>query len=120
MATCGQADSQVVFNGMIYYSADGSFMRLYFAPDGDSDPSNNPWTLSLPDGTRVTGGNQPHRIYDRNNNYIEIRNITYNNHPATEIVDQLQRRIVVEYDTATGRDYIRAWRRENGQLTELT
>src|ERR1044072_6475487 len=111
---------------MTYYSADGTFMRLTFAPASDTDPSNNPWTLSLPDGTRVTGGGTgPQRVYDRNNNYVEIRNITYNNNPATEIIDQLGRHIVVEYGHAVGpypeseRDYIHAWRTQGGQLTEL-
>jgi RHS repeat-associated protein len=125
MATCGQPDSHVVSTGMTYYSADGTFMRLTFGPDGDNDPSNNPWLLSLSDGSHVTGGNGPQRVFDRNNNYIEIRNITYNNHPASEIVDQLGRHIVVEYGPAVapypevGRDYVHAWRTENGQLTEL-
>jgi RHS repeat-associated protein len=112
-----EADTHVIFNGMTYYSADGSFMKLQFAPDGDHDWLNNAWTLSLPDGTRVTGGTAPQRIYDRNNNFIEIRNISYNGNPATEILDQLGRHIIVEY-SPTG-DYVRAWRTENGQLTEL-
>jgi RHS repeat-associated protein len=129
MWTCGQPETHPVTTGMTYYSADGTFMRLTFAPDGDHDWSNNAWTLSLPDGTRVTGSGAeaPERIYDRNNNYVEIRNITYNSHPASEIADQLGRHIIVEYGprddqnyTETGRDYIHAWRTENGQPTELT
>ena len=123
---CYQPDSQVIFTGMTYYSADGTFMRLNFAPDGDNDPNNNPWTLSLPDGTRVTGGGTGEQyIYDRNNNSIVIRNVTYNNNPATEIMDEMGRHIIVEYGPAVGpypemgRDFIHAWRMDNGQLTEL-
>src|SRR6185369_1465607 len=71
---CNSPDTHVNFNPMTYYSADGSFMRLQFDADSDSDWTNNAWTLSLPDGGRVTGGTGPQRIYDRNNNYIEIRN----------------------------------------------
>ena len=118
-----QGDTHVIFTGMTYYSADGTFMRLTFEPDNDNDSYNNPWTLSLPDGSRVTSGGigTPERIYDRNNNYVEIRTITYNNDPeAIEIVDQLGRHIVIEHVPATGRDYIHAWRfDQNGQLTEL-
>jgi RHS repeat-associated protein len=116
-------DTHVITSGMTYYSADGTFMRLTVEPDSDNDPANNAWTLSLPDGSHVTGGapGAPERIYDRNNNYVEIRTITYNNDPgAIEVVDQLGRRIVIEHVPATGRDYIHAWRNNaTGQLTEL-
>jgi len=111
---------------MVYYSADGTYMRLDILHDSDANWANNPWTLYLPDGSRITGGNAPQRIYDRNNNYVEIQNITYNNHPATKIVDQLDRYIIVEYGPAVapypeiGRDFIHAWRTENGQQTQLT
>lgn len=119
----GQAETHVITSGMTYYSADGTFMRLTVEPDSDNDPANNAWTLSLPDGTRVTSGapGSTERITDRNGNYIEIRNITYNNDPeATEIIDQLGRRVVIEHVPATGRDYIHAWRNDQyGQLTEL-
>jgi RHS repeat-associated protein len=117
---CGIADTHDITTGMTYYTADGSFLRLTFSGDGDHDWTNNTWTLSLPDGTRVTGGGSgPQKIFDRNNNVVEIRNITYNGHPASEILDQLGRHIIVEFDVTNGRDYIRAWRNENGQLTEL-
>ena len=117
---CGIADTHDITTGMTYYTADGSFLRLTFSGDADHDWTNNTWTLSLPDGTRVTGGGSaPQKIFDRNNNVVEIRNITYNGHPASEILDQLGRHIIVEYDVTNGRDYVRAWRNENGQLTEL-
>ncbi len=122
----GQADSHLLTNGMVYYSADGTYMLLKFLPDvdqGPHNPRNNQWILSLPDGTRVEGAETgtPQRIYDRNENFIEIRKITYNNDPdAIEVIDELGRRIVIEHVFSTSRDYIHAWRTDqNGQLTEL-
>ena len=95
-------------NRMTYYSTDGSYLRLDIEHDGDQNYFNNPWTLSFPDGRRVTGGNAPQRMYDRNNNYVEIQNITYNNHPATRLVDQVDRSVILEYDTDANQDYIYA------------
>jgi hypothetical protein len=93
--------------GMTYYSADGSHLRLEIAHDSDENWGNNPWTLYFPDGGRVTfheAGSFVQRIYDRNNNYIEIQRITLpNSNPATRIIDQLGRSIVIfprrEYST---------------------
>lgn len=96
---------------MVYYSVDGSYARLEFEQDGNyNDWSNNPWTLYLPDGTRVTGGNSPQRITDRNGNYIEIQErVPYNSNLADKIVDQLGRSIAIEHDSATGDDRIHQW-----------
>ena len=118
--TACQGDAPFWYGPITYYSADGTFLRLDVQHDSDNDPTNNPWTLFLSDGGRVTGGGTAfQRIYDRNNNYIEIQNITYNSHPATKIVDQMNRYIVLENDL-TGDDYVHAWRNdEDGQLTEL-
>jgi hypothetical protein len=99
---------------MTYHSIDGAYLRLEFAHDGDIDWTNNPWTLYFPDGGRVTGGNAPQRIYDRNNNYLDIQNITYNSNLATRIVDQLGRQIIVEY--AGNQDYIHQWGFNGQQL----
>jgi hypothetical protein len=101
---------------MTYYSIDGSYLRLDIEHDGDMNYSNNPWTLYFPDGRRVTGGNAPQRTYDRNNNYVEIQNITYNSHPATKIVDQLNRSVIVEYDGAANQDYVYSQGFNNAQL----
>ena len=83
---------------MTYYTTDGTYLRLDVQHDADTNWSNNPWTLYLPDGGRVTGGNAPQRIYDRNNNYVEVQNVTnYNGtgHTATKLVDQLGRALVI-------------------------
>lgn len=101
---------------MTYYSIDGSYLRLDVEHDSDNNYSNNPWTLYFPDGRRVTGGNAPQRIYDRNNNYVEIQKITYNSHPATKIIDQLNRYIIIENDVAANQDYIYRWGVGNEQL----
>src|SRR5262245_10877501 len=105
---------------MTYYSIDGTYLRLEFAHDGDININwtNNPWTLYFPDGGHVTGGNAPQRIYDRNNNYLEIQDIVYNSNPATRIVDQLGRQIIVGY-TNNNEDHIYQWV-FNGQQLQWT
>lgn len=100
---------------MSYYSTDGTYIRLEVQHDSDTNWSNNPWTLYFPDGHRVTGGNAPQRIYDRNNNYVEIQNITYNAHPATKLIDQFNRAVIVEY-TGNSEDYIYSWGFNNEML----
>lgn len=101
-----------------YVSTDGTYFRVYFGSDGDSDWSNNPWTIYLGDGSRVTGGNAPQRIYDRNNNYIEFQDITWNTHPAVKIIDQMNRFLVIEYGPWGNPmyDYIHTWGVNNEEL----
>src|ERR1051325_4047788 len=77
----------------------------------------NNWSLSFPDGRRVVTTNGVERTYDRNNNYTEIQSITSNGHPARKILDQLGRYIIVEFDGATGRDYIYATGANGESLT---
>lgn len=100
---------------MNYHSTDGTYVRLEIQHDSDTNWSNNPWTLFFPDGRRVTGGNSPQRISDRNNNFVEIQNITHNGHPATKLVDQFNRSVIVEYSSAT-EDYIYSWGFNNEML----
>ncbi len=80
--TCWGGSHYASTSGMTYYSTDGSYMRLFIPHDGTAVYEDNFWTLYMPDGTRVTGGgpaNQNNqRIYDRNENYIEIGNVTIN------------------------------------------
>lgn len=52
------------------------------------------------------GGTTTQRIYDRNENYVEIRNATYNNHSSTEVVDQLGRLLRIEHGAEPNKDYI--------------
>ncbi|HEY0324117.1 MAG TPA: RHS repeat-associated core domain-containing protein [Pyrinomonadaceae bacterium] len=103
---------------MVYYSTDGTYLRLEFEQDGDHNNwANNPWTLYLSDGTRVTGGNAPQRITDRNGNYIEIQeNVPYNNRLADKLVDQVGRSIIIEKDGAANQDYIHQWGTNNVEI----
>jgi RHS repeat-associated protein len=97
-----------------YYSTDGTYLRLAVEHDSDDNPVNNLWTLSLPDGTRVTGASRDtsERIYDRNNNYVQINNLAnYNyqntNHQAVQLVDQLNRTVTLVYrNSGTDEDAI--------------
>jgi hypothetical protein len=97
-------------NRLVYYSIDGSYTRLEVGP---SQTGNTlAWTMYFPDGTRVLnqelvdGVMIDQRVYDRNGNYIEFQDITYNGHPATRIVDQLNRAVIIEYNAASHQDYI--------------
>jgi hypothetical protein len=73
-----QCTQEQWYTGTItYYSIDGSYLRLDVQHDGNTAGGwfDNPWTLYLPDGSRVTSNqpnNEPQRLYDRNNNYIEF------------------------------------------------
>ena len=85
-----------------YYSSDGTYEKLvitFGAPVGGVRPRY--WTLYFPNGTRASNDpslavNGGQRIFDRNNNYTDILSTTSNGNPATRIVDQLGRDIVVE------------------------
>lgn len=86
-----------VLTTMTYYSMDSSFLRLDISHDDTpSEWWNNPWALYFPDGRKVTGGNAPQTIYDANGNYVRIQKFTYNGHPATQIIDEHNRHILVE------------------------
>ena len=88
-------DVPYLTNTLTYYTFDGTYLRLEVQHDSDGLWANNPWTLYFPDGTKVT--NFGTRITDRNGNYVEWSNVTYNGHPATQLMDQLGRKIVIEY-----------------------
>jgi len=101
---------------MTYYSVDGTYLKLVIDHDADGIWSNNPWTLYLPDGGKVTGGNAPQRIYDRNNNWVEFHNLDVNGDLKTEIVDQLGRSLIVDYGESSQPDYVYAWGTNNEQM----
>lgn len=95
------------------FSIDNSFLRMEVITDSDSDFNNNQWTLYSADGTRVVNRPQTgisQRIYDRNNNSIDvIENATdpnYSNHRTTYLQDTLGRKAVIEYNAATDEDWI--------------
>lgn len=85
--------------------------------DSDSNGLNNPWTLFLPDGGRVTSSSTSERIYDRNNNYIEVVDGTYQGHTATYLNDQVGHSIIIEYESATNQDSIHVTGYNNAALT---
>lgn len=114
-AYCGGVTPE--FGTLTYFSHDGTFLRLDIEHDSDQNWENNSWTLYLPGGGRVTGGNAPQRIHDRNNNYIEVLNGTYNGHVATYLNDQVGRSVIVEYNSASNQDSIHARGTNNEVLT---
>lgn len=100
--------------GLTFYSTDDSFLRLDVAHDGDSSWSNNPWTLTTPDGTRVVqfaplSGevNARQRVIDRNDNYVEIQkpNPTAGSE-VVQVTDQLGRGLTINQNLQTLEDTI--------------
>jgi len=120
VASCNSLPGYWTYNPISYYTTDGTYLRLVVDHDDETGNwSNNPWTLYFPDGTRITfnePGSAGQRFYDRNNNFTEVRSIYYNGHPAHQIIDQLNRSIIIEYDTAIGRDYVYSPGVNNAQL----
>jgi RHS repeat-associated protein len=98
------ADVPYLTNTLTYYTFDGTYIKLEVQHDSDGNWWNNPWTLYFPDGTKVT--NLGTRITDRNGNYVEWSNVTYNGHPATQLIDQLGRKIIIENQGFSGGDVI--------------
>jgi RHS repeat-associated protein len=102
---------------MTYYSTDGTYIRLDIPHDSDTNQWNNVWTIYMPDATRVVGSgltgvgsNLPpgypgsERIYDRNDNYVDIQ-IT---NALISIVDEFNRSITVNRDPSQNIDHINA------------
>ena len=73
--TCSSNSTLNTSSGMVYYSSDGSYTKLvvdYVSGAGATSGQNNPWTLYMPDGSKITGGTGlATRRSDRNGNYIE-------------------------------------------------
>ncbi len=86
---------------MTYFNVDGTYAKLEFAHDSDSNWWNNSWTLYLADGGRVscnpaTSGAQT--IMDRNGNSITIQDITLSTgHLASQVADPLGRLMLIEH-----------------------
>jgi RHS repeat-associated protein len=97
-------DVPYLTNTLTYYTFDGTYIKLEVQHDSDGNWWNNPWSLYFPDGTKVT--NFGTRITDRNGNYVEWSNVTYNGHPATQLMDQLGRKILIENQGISGGDVI--------------
>jgi hypothetical protein len=107
---CYQGGHWSTASVITYYSTDGTYLRLDFQPHHDGW-WNDPWTLYLPDGMRVTSGSatEGQRIYDRNNNYVERTNVTNyqgTGHEGLMLADQLGRNVAIEYGSAAGEDSI--------------
>lgn len=69
----GGQGGYVTTGPMTYYSVDGSYLKLVVehVNGGSIRGDSNPWTLYMPDGSRVTGGvGLPQYHYDRNNNRV--------------------------------------------------
>lgn len=84
-------------SGMVYHSTDGSFTRLVvdYVANALGGGAGNPWTMTMPDGGRVTGGGgNPSRVYDRNGNYVE------------GVEDQLGRELTIQLNAGTNEDHI--------------
>lgn len=117
--SCVKPIEPVTTGTMTYYTTDGTYLKLQVPHNEGTGMYNKAWTMYAPDGGRVEGvgiigtsdtsstvGSQ--RIYDRNNNYVEVQHTTYNSHRADKIVDQFDRSITIEYGSAPQQDTIYA------------
>ncbi len=81
---------------MVYYSTDGTFMRLEI-PQGQTNI--NQWTIYMPDGSKVTNGELdaqsnvlPQRVYDENGNFVTKGQVTLpDSSTVTGYIDQMGR-----------------------------
>lgn len=108
--TCSCTTGSVPFTTgpMVYYSTDGTFMRLVV--DHNSNPSDqvgqdNTWTLYFPDGGKVVKTAQSTRAYDRNGNGVP------------NLTDEFGRSISITYNGALDEDTITKLGFENEILT---
>ena len=72
VAGCGSG-GLVSSSGMVYYSTDGSYTKLVvdYVSGSTGRGEGNPWTLYMPDGSKVRKDSNGVRISDRNGNYID-------------------------------------------------
>jgi RHS repeat-associated protein len=92
------------YDTVTYYSTDGTHLRMDVLHD-NQNLGYNVFLLYFPDGRRITFNETNlgyQRFYDRNNNYVELRPITWNGQPAHQLIDQLNRSLIVQYDSVTG------------------
>ncbi len=75
---CGIAPSGSHPNPLVYYTVDGSFLRL-------EKTSTTDWVLYMPDGSRVVNTSSYQRVYDKNGNYVQ--------YTTTSITDQFDRTV---------------------------
>ncbi len=89
------------FNGLEYgpgatfYSTDGSYLRLVVNPTTAGNSWSRNWTLYAPDGTKVETTNSGQKLYDRNNNFVNVGGS-----------DQLGRQITTTNVGADGNQYV--------------
>ena len=82
--------------GMVYYSVDGSYTKLIvdYVSGSNGRGETNPWTMYMPDGSKVRKDSNGIRITDSNGNYVE------------GLTDNFGRSIAIQYNAATDEDHI--------------
>jgi RHS repeat-associated protein len=81
--------------GATFYSTDGSYLRLVVNPTTAGNSWTRNWTLYSPDGTKVETTNSGQKLYDRNNNFVNVG-----------LSDQLGRQITTTNVGADGNQYV--------------
>lgn len=105
-------------NSMTYYSVDGTYLKLVIDHDADDGSSvystawkNNSWALYFPDGSYVVDGGGMQFLHNRNQQSTWVWNFIDYTQPgnpnSTQMKDQLQRRIYLNYSVGAT-DLIRA------------
>ncbi len=98
-----------------FFTTDNTFLRLEVTTDSDTIWENNTWTLFLPNGTRVIHNPTSavsQRIQDTNDNYIDViensSDSNYSGRRTTYLLDQLGRKVVIDYNADNNEDWIRS------------
>ena len=89
---------------MVYYTTDGSYLRMVIDHDSDGDNTNNPYTIFFPDGSFFQSSNR--KLTDRYGNYLQPTSFTYDGKAATGIEDNVGRKIFSTIGSQAGEVYL--------------
>lgn len=100
---CNDSSSQLT-SAMVYYTTDGSYLRMVIDHDYDGEPTNNPYTIYFPDGSYYQSSTR--KVTDRYGNFIQPVSFTYDGKTATGIEDNVGRRIFTTNGSQSGELYV--------------
>ncbi len=94
-SNCNSGATLYSSSGMTYYSIDGSYTKLVVDYAGNTGRGEtNPWTMYLPDGSKIRKDGNGIRTTDRNGNYIQ------------GLTDNFGRSISIQKNAAPNEDHI--------------
>lgn len=97
--SCSGESFPALTNGrLLYYTSDGSYIRVEVTTTGEANWSSLQWTVFLPDGSRASGkGPGTEYFLDRNGNRIDLIRSAPGTTPSTHrFVDSAGREVKIE------------------------